>query len=141
MHVEAWAGFLQKQGLRVSQVLDIVPGCAVLVACPSCPDYSPEPPGQGRIIKNMLGWSQLGKTVRSGVWLFRGAPSRGEYFSSLDAVGEWVKKGSYHTAWSVPRDSSCTCSCAYGHGPAIGPHTLESGAGHCSPVCGGLSHL
>ena len=37
--------------------------------------------------------------------------------------GDWVKKGSYHTAWSVPGDSSCSCSYAYGHGPAIGPHT------------------
>ena len=38
-------------------------------------------------------------------------------FSSLDAAGDWVKKGSYHTAWSVPCDSSCTCSYAYGQRP------------------------
>ena len=80
-------------------------------------------PGTGRVIRNMLGWSQLEKTARSGVWLFRGARQGGNLFSSLDAVGDWVKKGSYHTAWAVPGDSSCTCSYAYGQGPAIGPHT------------------
>ena len=42
---------------------------------------------------------------------------------SLDAAVGWEKKGSYHTAWSVPCNSSCTCSCAYGQGPAIGPQT------------------
>ena len=44
-------------------------------------------------------------------------------FSSLDAAGDSERKGSCHTAWSVPCDSSCTCSSAYGQGPAIGPHT------------------
>ena len=62
----------------------------------------------------------------SGVWLFRGAlRGRGgeNLCSSLCAAGDWVKKGSYHTAWSVPCDSSCTCSYAYGRGRAVGPHT------------------
>ena len=70
MHVETWAGL---QLPKIFPKVEIVAGCAVAVACPSCPDYAPEPPGQGRIIRNMLGWSQLVKTIRSGVWLFRGA--------------------------------------------------------------------
>ena len=41
LHVEAWAGLLRNQGLRFSQEEEIVPGCAVAVACPSCPDNSP----------------------------------------------------------------------------------------------------
>ena len=59
--------------------------------------------------------------------------------SLLDAAGDWDRKGSYHTAWSVPCDSvpcdsSCTCSYAYGQGPAIGPHT-----GHlCWPLLAGV---
>ena len=71
-----------------------MPGCAVQVACPACADYSPEPPGTGRVIRNMLGWSQLEKTERSGVWVFRGALQGKNLFSSLCAVGDWVKKGS-----------------------------------------------
>ena len=62
------------------------------------------------------------KTDRSGVWFFRGAFQGKDLFSSLAVSGDWVKKGSYHTAWSVPGDSSCSCSYAYGHGTAVGPH-------------------
>ena len=104
------------------------------MACPSCPDYYPEPPGPGIVIRNMLGWSQLEKTERSGVWLFRGALQGENLFSLLDAAGDWERKGSYHTAWAVPCDSSCSCSYAYGHGPAIGPHTGE----RCWPLLAGL---
>ena len=53
--------------------VEIVPGCVVKVACPSYPDYSPEPPGPDRVIRNMIGWSLQEQTDRSGVWLFRGA--------------------------------------------------------------------
>ena len=93
LHEEAWAGLLQKHGLRISQEVEIVPGCAVMVACPSCPDNSPVSPGPGRVIRNMLGWILEEKTDTSGVWLFRGALQGGNLFSSLDAVGRWVKKG------------------------------------------------
>ena len=78
----------------------------------------------------MLGWSLLEKTDRSGVWLFRGALQGENLFSSLNAVGGWVKKLSYRTAWSVPCGSSCSCSYAYGQGPAIGSHT----GGRCWPL-------
>ena len=46
----------------------------------------------------------------------------------------WVKKGSYRTAWSVPCNYSCSCSYAYGHGPAIGPHTEQ----RCWPLLAGV---
>ena len=114
-HEEAWAGLSQKQGPRISQEVEIVPVCAVTVACPSCPDNSPVSPGPGREIRNMLGWSRLEETDRSGV---------------LDAAGDWERKGSYRTAWAVPCDSSCTCSYGYDKAPLSG-HILESGVGHC----------
>ena len=71
---------------------------------------------------------------------FSGCPPRENLFSLLDAAGDWERKGSYHTAWAVPCDSSCTCSYAYGHGPAIGPHTGEWCWPLLAGVCGGLSH-
>ena len=62
-------------------------------------------------------------------------PSKGEnLFSSLDAAGNWVKTGSYHTAWAVPCDSLCSCSYSYGQGPAIGPHTGR----RCWPLLEGV---
>ena len=134
LHDKTWVGLLMNQGPRISRVVEIIPGCVVSGARPSCPDNSPEPPGPGRIIRNMFGWSQLEKTVRSGVWLFRGALQGENLFSSLCAAGDWVRKGSYHTAWSVPCDSSCTCSCAYGRGPAVGPHTGR----RCWPLLAGV---
>ena len=63
-----------------------------------------------------------------------GCPPRGSLFSSLDAIGDWESKGSYHTARAVPCSSSCSCSYAYRLGPAIGPHTGE----RCWPLLAGV---
>ena len=56
LHDEVWASILQNQGPKIFREVEIIPGCAATVACPSCPDHSPEPPGPGRIIRNMIGW-------------------------------------------------------------------------------------
>ena len=106
LHAETWEGLRRNQGPKIF--------LAVQVACPSCPDHSPEPPGTGKVIRNMLGWTLEEKTVGSGVWLFRGALKGKNLYSSLDVAGDWEKKGSYYTAWSVPCGSSCTCSYANG---------------------------
>ena len=90
--------------------------------------------GPDRVISNMIGWSLQEQTDRSGVWVFRGALQGKNLFSSLDVAGDWERKGSYHTAWAVPCGSSCTCSYAYGHGPAIGPPTGE----RCWPLLAGV---
>ena len=135
LHEEVWASILHNQGPKIFREVEIIPGCVASVACPSCPDYSPEPPGPGRIIRNMIGWSLLEKNeVGSGVWLFRGALQGKNLFSSLDVTGGWVRKGSYHTAWALPCDSSCACSYSYGQGPAIGPHTGR----RCWPLLEGV---
>ena len=118
LHEETWAGLLQNQGLGIFQEVEIVLGCAVRVARPFGLDCSPVPLGPGRIIRNMLGWSLLEKTERSGVWLFRGALQGENLFSLLDAAGDWVREGM---------------------APLSG-HTLDGDAGHCLKVCGGPSH-
>ena len=134
LHDETWAGLLRNQGPKIFREVDIVPGCAVAVACRSCADHSPEPPGPGRVVRNMLGWTQLENTERSGVCVFQCVLQGVNLFSSLGAIGDWERKGSYRTAWAVPCGSSCSCSCAYGHGPAIGPHTGE----RCWPLLTGV---
>ena len=82
LHEDAWAGLSQKQGLRISQEVDIVPGCAVAVACPSCLDFSLEPPGRGRssvVFGLLLVWvslrtgSGLGCLIRSSAGGGRGS--------------------------------------------------------------------
>ena len=135
LHEEVWTSILCNQGPKISRQFEIIPGCMVSVACPACPDYSPEPPGPGRIIRNMIGWSLLEKNeVRSGVWLFRGALQGKNLFSSLDDVGDWERKGTYQTAWALPLDSSCACPYSYGQGPAIRPHTGR----RCWPLLEGV---
>ena len=69
LHAETWEGLLCNQDPKIFREVEIVPGCAGRVACPSCPDYYPEPPGPGIVIRNMLGMSRLEKTERSGVWV------------------------------------------------------------------------
>ena len=134
LHEEAWAGLLQKQGPRISQEVEIVPGCAVTVACPSCLDNSSVSPGPGRVFRDMLAGQSWRKQQGLGYGV-SGEPSKEEnLFSSLVAAGDWIEQGSHHTAWSVPCDSSCTCSYAYGQGPAVGPHTGQ----RCWPLLAGL---
>ena len=89
VHDGMWASLLKNQSPRFSCVVEIIPGCAVTVACPSCPDNSPVSPGPGRLFGSV--WSMVVPWCRP----------RREYFSSLDAAGDLEKKGSYHTAWSV----------------------------------------
>ena len=112
VHGEMWAGLLKKHGPRTSQEVEIVPVCAAIVVCPSSPDNSLEPPGPGR-------W--VGHNWRKPFGLgygCSGVPSKERiFFSSLVAAGDWVRKGSYHTACPVPSNSSCTCSYAYGARP------------------------
>ena len=93
-------------------------------------------PGPGRIIRNMLGWSfEEKKCGRIWGMVCSVVPFKGKnLFSSLDVTGDWVRKGSYHTAWAVPCDSLCTCSYSYGQGPAIGPHTGR----RCWPLLEGV---
>ena len=80
--------------------------------------------GEVELLGTCWAGQKLEETARSGVCVVPLCPPRGfSLFSSLVAAGDWVRKGSYHIAWSVPCGSSCTCSCAYGQGPALGPHT------------------
>ena len=80
LRVETWEGLSRYQG--IFREVEIVPGCAVRVACPSCPDYYPEPPGPGIVIRNTLGWSRLEKKRKVWSMDFSVCPPRGESFFS-----------------------------------------------------------
>ena len=123
MHVETWAGCNRNPSLLISQEVEILSGCADMVACLPPPFFSSVSPGPGREVRNGIGWSQLEKTARSGVWLFRGALRGTSAFFAFLALAGWVRKGSFLTAWAVPPFSLCSCSYLYGRGTAIGPQT------------------
>ena len=139
VHVETWAGCNESLSLKISQVKQTQTRCAVSVFPPRPSFFTPALPGPGSEIRRMMGWTQVGKTERSGLWRFRGALRRRESFPVLCAAVDWVRKGPYHTAWSVPSTSSCSCSYAYKHGTAVGPQTGERGVGYCLSNCGGQS--
>ena len=81
-------------------------------------------------------WKVMSKTVKSGVCFFQNAGGLWErrVLPLLKGAVDWVWKGSYRTAWAVPAGSSCSCSYAYGRGPAIGSHT----GGRCWPLLAGV---
>ena len=123
LHVEAWAGLQGCPPQEGFQVRDFTAGCAS-VSFPVCSSVLTSVlPGPGSENRKQLGWTQLEKTEKSGVWFFRGAFQGDDLFSSLAETVDWEWKGSYQTAWAVLGGSSCSCSYAYGHGTAIGPHT------------------
>ena len=110
LHDEAWVRRVTSSSLRISQEVEIRKGCVVTVSRLPTPDFATSAPGCGSVVSRWLGWTSMEKTARCGLWLFRGALRGGDVFSSLLASCDWVKKGSYHTAWSVfPPLSSYSC--------------------------------
>ena len=125
MHVETWAGGCKRLNLKISLEQNIKGRCSVAGFLPRTPFVTPVLPGPGSDIRMKMGWKVTSKTEKSGVWFIQNAGSVWERWvlPSLTGAADWVKKGSYPTAWAVPGSSSCSCSYAYGRGPAIGSHT------------------
>ena len=127
VHVGTWAGGNKSLNLRISQGKVIMARCAVSGSSPRTPFVTPVLPGPGSDIRMKMGWKVLDKTRNSDVWFFRDAGvmlGSGVWPMLMGSV-DWVRKGSYHTGWAVSGGSLCTCSYAYGRGPAVGTHTGE----------------
>ena len=89
LHVETWAGS-QACPLQGFQVRDFSAGCASVSFPFCCSDLTSVLPGPGSEIRKQLGWMQMEKTDRSGVWFFRGAFQGMDLFSSLAVSGVLV---------------------------------------------------
>ena len=89
LHVETWAGRNGNPILPISQVVEIMSGCAD-IRLPT-PFFSSVSPGPGREVRDWMGWSLLEKTARSGVWLFRGALRCSSAFFAFAAFANWFK--------------------------------------------------
>ena len=130
MHVETWAGLQRNQGPKIFREVEIVQGCASSVACPLCPDHSPEPPGPGRKIRNMLGWTLEERTDRCGVWLFRGALQGENIFLPFPQLETGRRRGRTTQRERSPAIPHALVRMRTGEAPLSG-HVLESGVGHC----------
>ena len=126
VHVGTWAGGNKCLNLRISKEKEIMTRCAVSEFSPRAPFVTPVLPGPGSDIRMKMEWKVLDKTRKSGAaegWL------GSEVWPMLMGAVDWVRKGSYHTAWALPSDSSCTCSYA-----SVGSHTGE----RCWPLLAGV---
>ena len=73
LHDETWAGRAQRSNLLISQVVEIVPGCADTASYLPPLFLASVSPGPGREVRNGMGWTLLEKTTRSGLWRLRAA--------------------------------------------------------------------
>ena len=80
LHVETWAGAQGSLPQRVSQVQEHGVRYASVSSTSSYSDLTSVLPGPGSEIRRQLGWTQMEKTGRSGVWFFPGCPSWGGSF-------------------------------------------------------------
>ena len=122
LHVETWAGRDGNPSLQISQVVEIMPGCADTVTRlhPSSLLFRVTLSGQ-----RSAEWDGLvtgGENSQVWVW---GALSESSAFFASAAYASWVQKGSFLTAWAVTPLSSCSCSYLYGRGTAVGPQSGE----------------
>ena len=140
VHVETWAGGCQSLNLRISQEQEIGRRCAVVGFPPRNPCVTPVLPGPGSDTRMKMGWKSLTKTENSGVCFSR-MPRVCEGGGTPVAYGGCGRSGRGLTAL---RGRSLVVPRAPVHirmgGAQLSGRILESGAGHCWPECGGLSH-
>ena len=131
LHEEAWVGRVNSSNLKISQDVEIDKGCVATVSHLPTPDFTTSAPGCGSVVRSWLGWTLMGKTAWSGLWLFRCALRGGDVFSSLLASCDWVKKGIVpHSVVGSP--TFCVFLFVLVRGKAqLSGHRLESGVGHC----------
>ena len=93
---------------------------------PEVPDSLSVSPGPGKRIRQLMGWTKVCETARSGIWVLKGNARTCMLPANLDhlRVG-WRKQGSYKTAWVTP-GHDCLCSYKYGHGAAVRPQTNKA---------------
>ena len=102
LHVETWAGRNGNPSLPISQVVEIMSGCADMVTRLPPPFFSSVSLGPGREVRNGMGWSLMEKTARSGHLLIRKKKDRSfgptSFFVFLYIL-VWARHGCRATIW------------------------------------------
>ena len=87
------------------------------------PSLHPEVPGIQFVSPGYGCWTKVCGTTQSGIWVLKGNARTCMFPANLDHLRvEWMKRGSYKTAWVTP-GHDCLCSYKYGHGAAVRPQT------------------
>ena len=141
VHVGMWVGGNKNLNLRISQEKEIMTGCAGASFPSLIPFVTPVLPGPGSHIRMKMGWKVQSKTRKSRVWFFQNA---GVGERVVHCRCSWVRLIGFRRDRTTQRGrfpvvSRVLVRTRTGKAQLSG-HTLESGVGHCSPVCGGLSH-
>ena len=90
---------------------------------PEVPGIQFVSPGYGLDIRQSMGWTKVCGTAQSGIWVLKGNARTRTFPANLDLLRvEWMKRGTYETAWVTP-GHDCLCSYKYGCGAAVRPQT------------------
>ena len=90
---------------------------------PEAPGIQFVSPGYGLNIRQSMGWTKVCGTAQSGIWVLKGNARTFMFPANLDHLRvEWMKRGTYKTAWVTPGHNSL-CSYKNGHGAAVRPQT------------------
>ena len=118
LHVETRAGRDGNPSLPISQVVEIMPGCAGYGDSPSTCSLLFRVTWAGQRSSEWDGLVTDGENSQVWSMVVPGC-------LAFAAFANWVKKGSFLAAWAVLPLSSCSCSYFYRRGTAVGPHTVE----------------
>ena len=93
---------------------------------PEVPGIQFVSPGRGLDIRQLMGWTNVCETARSGICALKGIARACMLPENLDhlRVG-WISRATYETAWVTP-GHDCLCSYKYGHGAAVRPQTNDA---------------
>ena len=93
---------------------------------PEVPDTRFVSPGRGLGIRQSKGWTKVCETARSGIWVLKGDARARKLPANLDHLRmEWMKQGTYKTAWVAP-GYDCLCPYQCGRGAAVRPQTSDA---------------
>ena len=94
---------------------------------PEVPGFQFVSPGYGLEIRQSMGWTKVCGTARSGIWVLKGNARTCMFPANLDYLRvEWMKRGSYKTAWITP-GHDCLCAYKYRRGAAaVRPQTNDA---------------
>ena len=106
---------------------------------PEVPGIQFVSPGYGLDIRQSMGWTKVCGTTRSGTWVLKGNARARMFPANLDYLRvEWIKQGTYETAWVTQGTTVCVHTSMDVEQQS--DHKLITPSGMKFLVCGAGSH-